>query len=77
MARPCESLRTARRIEAGSVGTQRQVWACRFHLTEQDCDAAGGHFLPQVFGWMVHVYPFEQKPEDVWSVERQMHNHAD
>jgi hypothetical protein len=45
--------------------------------TEQDCDAAGGHFLPQVFGWMVHVYPFEQKPEDVWSVERQMHNHVD
>jgi hypothetical protein len=25
---------------------------------------------------MVHVYPFEQKPEDVWSVERQ-HNHMD
>ncbi len=22
------------------------------------CDAAGGHFIPQAFGWMVHVYPF-------------------
>ena len=22
------------------------------------CVAAGGHFLPQAFGWMVHVYPF-------------------
>jgi hypothetical protein len=22
------------------------------------CQAAGGHFLPQAFGWMVHVYPF-------------------
>jgi hypothetical protein len=22
------------------------------------CGAAGGHFLPQAFGWMVHVYPF-------------------
>ncbi len=40
-------------------------------VTQADCDAAGGKFLPQIFGWMVHVYPFEQKPEDVWSVERQ------
>jgi hypothetical protein len=47
-------------------------------ITTQDaCDAAGGKFMPQIFGWMVHVYPFEQKPEDVWSVERQAHNHMD
>jgi hypothetical protein len=45
--------------------------------TKEACDAAGGKFLPQVFGWMVHVYPFEQKPEDVWSVERQAHGHMD
>jgi hypothetical protein len=44
--------------------------------TKQECQAAGGKFYPQVFGWMVHVYPFEQKPEDIWSVERQ-HNHMD
>jgi hypothetical protein len=25
---------------------------------------------------MVHVYPFEQKAEDIWSVERQLHNHG-
>jgi hypothetical protein len=41
--------------------------------TKTDCDAAGGKFMPQIFGWMVHVYPFEQKPEDIWSVERQAH----
>ncbi len=41
--------------------------------TKADCDAAGGKFMPQIFGWMVHVYPFEQKPEDIWSVERQAH----
>ena len=23
-----------------------------------DCEAAGGTFHPQIFGWMVHVYPF-------------------
>ena len=45
--------------------------------TKEACDAAGGKFTPQIFGWMVHVYPFEQKPEDVWSVERQAHNHMD
>jgi len=39
--------------------------------TKDACEAAGGKFLPQIFGWMVHVYPFEQKAEDVWSVERQ------
>jgi hypothetical protein len=39
--------------------------------TREACEAAGGKFLPQVFGWMVHVYPLEQKPEDIWSVERQ------
>ncbi|HXZ33242.1 MAG TPA: hypothetical protein VEH30_13260 [Terriglobales bacterium] len=39
--------------------------------TKEACDVAGGRFIPQIFGWMVHVYPFEQKPEDIWSVERQ------
>lgn len=44
--------------------------------TEQACEAAGGRFLPRVFGWMVHVYPFEKSPGDIWSVARQMdHKH--
>jgi hypothetical protein len=45
--------------------------------TKADCDAAGGKFMPQIFGWMVHVYPLEQKPEEVWSVKRQAHDHMD
>jgi hypothetical protein len=36
------------------------------------CEAAGGRFVPQIFGWMVHVYPFEKNEQDIWSVERQM-----
>lgn len=44
--------------------------------TKEECDAAGGKFIPQIFGWMVHVYPFEKNPADVWSVERQ-HEHMD
>ena len=39
--------------------------------TKEACDAAGGRFIPQIFGWMVHVYPFGKNPEDVWSIERQ------
>ncbi len=54
-------------------GTQPQFGLQGSISTKEACDAAGGKFMPQVFGWMVHVYPFEQKPEDVWSVERQAH----
>ncbi len=45
--------------------------------TKEECQSAGGKFVPQIFGWMVHVYPFEQKAEDVWSVQRQTAAHAD
>jgi len=35
--------------------------------TEEACGKAGGRFWPQVFGWMIHVYPFEATPERVWA----------
>jgi hypothetical protein len=41
--------------------------------TPAACAAAGGTFMPQIFGWMVHVYPFEQRPQDIWAVERRGH----
>ena len=45
--------------------------------TQQECEQAGGKFSPQVFGWMVHVYPFEKETAQIWSVERQMeHDHG-
>lgn len=31
------------------------------------CQAAGGIFHPVIFGWMVHVYPFERDPARVWA----------
>src|SRR5262249_45845530 len=44
--------------------------------TREACEAARGTFLPRVFGWMVHVYPFEKSSDEVWSVARQMdHKH--
>jgi hypothetical protein len=32
--------------------------------SREDCAAAGGAFLDNVYGWMVHVYPFEPKLEE-------------
>ena len=35
--------------------------------TKAACDAAGGRFYPQVFGWMVHVYPWATTQETAWA----------
>lgn len=35
--------------------------------TPEACAEAGGRFIPQVFGWMVHVYPFESAREKIWA----------
>jgi hypothetical protein len=37
--------------------------------TRESCEAAGGVFLPHVFGWMVHVYPYEADPKKIWSTD--------
>lgn len=35
-------------------------------VSKAECDEAGGRFHPQIFGWMIHVYPFERNPERIW-----------
>jgi hypothetical protein len=35
--------------------------------TEAACSQAGGRWMPQVFNWMVHVYPYETDPAKVWA----------
>ena len=35
--------------------------------TEPECQQAGGKFVPQAGGWMIHVYPFEETPEKIWT----------
>jgi hypothetical protein len=37
--------------------------------TKEECDAAGGEFHPVIFGWMVHVYPYETDPKKIWAVD--------
>jgi hypothetical protein len=50
----------------------QQVDRKRFGLggsiaTESACEEAGGRWMPQIFNWMVHVYPYEQDPEKIWA----------
>jgi len=39
--------------------------------TAEACDAAGGRFKPVIFGWMVHVYPYESSLDKIFA----MHHH--
>ena len=36
--------------------------------TPEACDAAGGRFHPVIFGWMVHVYPFEDSNDKIFAM---------
>jgi hypothetical protein len=35
--------------------------------TADACADAGGRFYPQIFGWMVHVYPFESSRDKIFA----------
>jgi hypothetical protein len=41
--------------------------------TQEACGAAGGRFQPVIFGWMVHVYPYEDSLDKIFA----MHHHMD
>jgi hypothetical protein len=41
--------------------------------TQEACDAANGRFQPVIFGWMVHVYPYEDSADKVFA----MHHHIE
>jgi hypothetical protein len=43
--------------------------------TRETCEAAGGEFLPHVFGWMVHVYPYETDAGKIWSTDDDSQGH--
>ncbi len=36
--------------------------------TKEACDAEGGTFLPEVFTWMIHVFPYEDDFKNVFSM---------
>lgn len=35
--------------------------------TESECQRAGGQFVPQAGGWMIHVYPFKATTAEIWT----------
>lgn len=37
--------------------------------TQEACEAAQGKFYPHIFGWMVHVYPYETEAKKIWSTD--------
>ena len=39
--------------------------------SQEACDAAGGKFSPVIFGWMTHVYPYEDSVDKIFA----MHHH--
>ena len=41
--------------------------------TQDACDTSGGRFRPVIFGWMVHVYPYEDGLDKIFA----MHHHMD
>jgi hypothetical protein len=41
--------------------------------TQEACEAANGRFQPVIFGWMVHVYPYEDSLDKIFA----MHHHMD
>jgi hypothetical protein len=50
------------------VLTPKPAFGLRGSITTAPaCEAAGGQFLPHIFGWMVHVYPYETDPKKIWS----------
>ncbi|PYU38239.1 MAG: hypothetical protein DMG53_27025 [Acidobacteria bacterium] len=40
--------------------------------TQEACDAANGRFRPVIFGWMVHVYPYEDSLEQIFAMHHGM-----
>jgi hypothetical protein len=47
--------------------------------TKEACEAAGGTFYPHLFGWMVHIYPYETDARNIWSTndDDQGHDNMD
>ena len=37
-------------------------------VTQEACDSANGRFQPVIFGWMVHVYPYEDSADKIFAM---------
>jgi hypothetical protein len=61
--------------KAGYFGPAAKFGLLGSITTGEDCEAAGGEFHPHLFGWMVHVYPYEKDPRKIWSTDDDEQGH--
>jgi hypothetical protein len=61
--------------KAGYFGPSAKFGLLGSITTQEDCEAAGGEFHPHIFGWMVHVYPYEKDPKKIWSTDDDEQGH--
>ena len=65
-----QAVRDARQIDGAEVAKWLTI------TTREDCNAAGGQFVPRLFGWMAHVYMFGgDDPLTIWGGEHADHMH--
>jgi hypothetical protein len=61
--------------KAGYFGLDAKFGLRGSITTKEACEAAGGEFYPHVFGWMVHVYPYETDAKNIWSTDDDNQGH--
>ena len=67
----CLPARGFTRRSLGEGGQERSADWTRFGprgsiTTEAQCEEAGGRWRAHLFGWMIHVYPFESDQTAMW-----------
>jgi hypothetical protein len=60
----CMPLKDARTADFAKFGLHGSI------ATQEACDAAGGKFYAVIFGWMVHVYPYEDSTQKIFAMHR-------
>ena len=65
-----QAVRNAKVVDGAAVAKWLTI------TTHEDCTAAGGQFVPRLFGWMAHVYMFGgDDPLTIWGGEHADHMH--
>ena len=65
-----QAVRDAKQIDGAAVAKWLTI------TTREECTAAGGQFVPRLFGWMAHVYMFGgDDPLTIWGGEHADHMH--
>lgn len=60
------NLCAAPKRESGQSSDSKKFGLTGSIATKADCAAAGGRWVPQVFGWMVTVFPLESDSNAIW-----------